>query len=55
MAGILWPAGLQHDINGAHFSKCSICPFQLVRTSEIQFAFLKGIEVGERVLNQVGC
>ena len=33
-------------------SKCSICSFQLVRTSEIQFALFEGIEVGEGVVDQ---
>ena len=36
------------------FSKCSICSFQLVRTSEIQLAVLEGVEVGERVLDEFG-
>lgn len=36
-------------------SKCNICSFQLARTSEIQFAFFEGIEVGERIVDQVDC
>ena len=36
-------------------SKCSICSFQLVRTSEIQFAFFEGVEVGEGGLNELSC
>ena len=36
-------------------SNCSICSFQLVRTSEIQFALFEGVEVGEGGLDQFGC
>jgi hypothetical protein len=36
-------------------SKCSICSFQLVRTSEIQFALFEGVEVGEGILDELGC
>ena len=54
MAGILCPACLEYDINGAHFLKCSICSFQPVRTSEIQFALFEGIEVGKGILDEVG-
>ncbi len=35
--------------------KCSICSFQLVRTSEIQFALFEGVEVGEGVVDQFHC
>ena len=35
-------------------SNCSICSFQLVRTSEIQLAVLEGVEVGEGVLDEFG-
>ena len=34
-------------------SKCSICSFQHVRTSEIKFAFFEWIEVGKRILNEL--
>lgn len=34
-------------------SKCSICSFQLVRTSEIQFALFEGVEVGEGIVDEV--
>lgn len=36
-------------------SMCSICPFQLVRTSEIQFAFFERVQVGEGILDELGC
>ena len=36
-------------------SKCSICSFQLVRTSEIQFALFEGVEVGEGIVDEVDC
>ncbi len=35
--------------------RVGICPFQRVRTSEIQFAFFEGVEVGERGLDELGC
>ncbi len=54
MAGILCPAVLHYDINGAHTQTCSICSFQLVRTSEIQLAFFEGAEVGEGILDEFG-
>lgn len=34
--------------------KCSICSFQLERTSEIQFALFEGVEVGEGRLDEFG-
>ena len=52
--GILCPACLEDDINGAHFSKCSICSFQHVRTSEIKFTLFEWIEVGMGGLNKLG-
>lgn len=55
MEGILCPACLEYDINGAHYQKCSICSFQLVRTSEIQFALFEWVEVGKGVLDELGC
>lgn len=35
-------------------SKCSICSFQLVRTSEIQFTLFEGVQVGEGICDQLG-
>ncbi len=36
-------------------SKCSICSFQLVRTSKIQFTLFEGVEVGEGIVDEVDC
>lgn len=55
IAGILCPAVLVYDINGARpHGKCSICSFQLKRTSEIQFALFEGVQVGEGGLDEFG-
>ena len=36
------------------FSKCSICSFQYVRTSEIKFTFIEWVEVGKGILDKLG-
>ena len=61
MAGILCPitSHLRERTKRYQWSsllECSICPFQIViiRTSKVQLALFQRIDVGKRVLDQLG-